>query len=129
MGYVPSQPKVAVIELDKMDKPLTSASIYRIEDDGSEKMAFMGKTDVWGMYYKYNYMPRYVKSADGKRSGTPDDMWAFTNRNTNTDMNAANMFAAASRVLKGYNDDLAARCLKQSKRLQAEATQLIGFLR
>ena len=97
VGYVPSQPKVAVIELDKMDKPLTSASIYRIEDDGSEKMAFMGKTDVWGMYYKYNYMPRYVKSADGKRSGTPDD--------------------------------LAARCLKQSKRLQAEATQLIGFLR
>lgn len=97
MEYVPSQPKVAVIELDKMDKPLTSASIYRIEDDGSEKMAFVGKTDVWGMYYKYNYMPRYVKSADGKRSGTPDD--------------------------------LAARCLKQSKRLQAEATQLIGFLR
>ena len=337
VGYVPSQPKVAVIELDKMDKPLTSASIYRIEDDGSEKMAFMGKTDVWGMYYKYNYikfdftdvkepgvyyikygdhktgnfiidnsvynwitdatsdvwipihmnhmtvnegyriwhgepfkegylqapqsdhfdlhsqgaqtntkykpyelipglnvggyfdagdfdietgsnisvvqnmvaawelfhpmrdetfvseeqryvdlhrpdgkpdllqyiehgvlnllaqaenigfmsqtlsnsvldnyhhlgdaaaitdglhydpsLPRYVKSADGKRSGTPDDMWAFTNRNTNTDMNAANMFAGASRVLKGYNDDLAARCLKQSKRLQAEATQLMN---
>lgn len=337
VGYVPSQPKVAVIELDKMDKPLTSASIYRIEDDGSEKMAFVGKTDVWGMYYKYNYikfdftdvkepgvyyikygdhktgnfiidnsvynwitdatsdvwipihmnhmtvnegyriwhgepfkegylqapqsdhfdlhsqgaqtntkykpyelipglnvggyfdagdfdietgsnisvvqnmvaawelfhpmrdetfvseeqryvdlhrpdgkpdllqyiehgvlnllaqaenigfmsqtlsnsvldnyhhlgdaaaitdglhydpsLPRYVKSADGKRSGTPDDMWAFTNRNTNTDMNAANMFAAASRVLKGYNDDLAARCLKQSKRLQAEATQLMN---
>ena len=337
VGYVPSQPKIAVIELDKMDKPLTSASIYRIEDDGSEKMAFMGKTDVWGMYYKYNYikfdftdvkepgvyyikygdyktsnfiidnsvynwitdatsdvwipihmnhmtvnegyriwhgepfkegylqapqsdhfdlhsqgaqtntkykpyelipglnvggyfdagdfdietgsnisvvqnmvaawelfhpmrdetfvseeqryvdlhrpdgkpdllqyiehgvlnllaqaenigfmsqtlsnsvldnyhhlgdaaaitdglhydpsLPRYVKSADGKRSGTPDDMWAFTNRNTNTDMNAANMFAAASRVLKGYNDDLAARCLKQSKRLQAEATQLMN---
>ncbi len=337
VGYVPSQPKIAVIELDKMDKPLSSASIYRIEDDGSEKMAFMGKTDVWGMYYKYNYvkfdftdvsepgiyyikygdyktgnfiidnsvynwitdatsdvwipihmnhmtvnegyriwhgepfkegylqapqsdhfdlhsqgaqtntkykpyelipglnvggyfdagdfdietgsnisvvqnmvtawelfhpmrdetfvseeqryvdlhrpdgkpdllqyiehgvlnllaqaenigfmsqtlsnsvldnyhhlgdaaaitdglhydpsLPRYVKSADGKRSGTPDDMWAFTNRNTNTDMNAANMFAAASRVLKGYNDDLAARCLKQSKRLQAEATQLMS---
>ncbi|MBO7114472.1 MAG: glycoside hydrolase family 9 protein [Bacteroidaceae bacterium] len=337
VGYVPSQPKIAVIELDKMDKPLTSASIYRIEDDGSEKMAFIGKTDVWGMYYKYNYikfdftdvkepgvyyikygdhktgnfiidnsvynwitdatsdvwipihmnhmtvnegyriwhgepfkegylqapqsdhfdlhsqgaqtntkykpyelipglnvggyfdagdfdietgsnisvvqnmvaawelfhpmrdetfvseeqryvdlhrpdgkpdllqyiehgvlnllaqaenigfmsqtlsnsvldnyhhlgdaaaitdglhydpsLPRYVKSADGKRSGTPDDMWAFTNRNTNTDMNAANMFAAASRVLKGYNDDLAARCLKQSKRLQAEATQLMS---
>ena len=336
VGYVPSQPKVAVIELDKMDKPLATASIYRITDDGSEKLAYKGKTEVWGEYYKYNYvkfdfsevsepgvyyikygdyqtgnfiidnsvynwitdatsdvwipihmnhmtvneayriwhgepfkegylqapqsdhfdlhsqgaqtntkykpyelipglnvggyfdagdfdietgsnisvvqnmvaawelfhpmrdetfvseeqryvdlhrpdgkpdllqyiehgvlnllaqaenigfmsqtlsnsvldnyhhlgdaaaitdglhydpsLPKYVKSADGKRSGTPDDMWAFTNRNTNNDINAANMFAAASRVLKGYNDDLAARCLKQSKRLQAEATQLI----
>ena len=336
VGYVPSQPKVAVIELDKMDKPLKTASIYKIEDDGSEKLAYKGNIDVWGMYYKYNYvkfdfsevrepgvyfikygdyktgnfiidqsvynwitdatsdvwipihmnhmtvnegyriwhgepfkegylqapqsdhfdlhsqgaqtntkykpyelipglnvggyfdagdfdietgsnisvvqnmvaawelfhpmrdetfvseeqryvdlhrpdgkpdllqyiehgvlnllaqaenigfmsqtlsnsvldnyhhlgdaaaitdglhydpsLPKYVKSADGKRSGTPDDMWAFTNRNTNSDINAANMFAAASRVLKGYNDDLAARCLKQSKRLQEEATKLM----
>ena len=337
VGYVPSQPKVAVIELDKMDKVQKTASIYKIEDDGSEKLAYKGNTDVWGMYYKYNYvkfdftdvkepgvyyikygdyktgnfiidnsvynwitdatsdvwipihmnhmtvnegyriwhgepfkegylqapqsdhfdlhsqgaqtntkykpyelipglnvggyfdagdfdietgsnisvvqnmvaawelfhpmrdetfvseeqryvdlhrpdgkpdllqyiehgvlnllaqaenigfmsqtlsnsvldnyhhlgdaaaitdglhydpsLPKYVKSADGKRSGTPDDMWAFTNRNLNSDINAANMFAAASRVLKGYNDDLAARCLKQSKRLQEEATKLMS---
>jgi len=76
-----------------------------------------------GLHYDPS-LPKYVKSADGKRSGTPDDMWAFTNRNLNSDMNAANMFAAASRVLKGYNDELAARCLKQSKRLQEEVTQL-----
>ena len=335
VGYVPSQPKVAVIELDKMDKVQKTASIIKIEDDGSEKVAYKGNIDVWGMYYKYNYvkfdftdvkepgvyyikygdyktgnfiidgsvynwitdatsdvwipihmnhmtvnegyriwhgepfkegylqapqsdhfdlhsqgaqtntkykpyelipglnvggyfdagdfdietgsnisvvqnmvaawelfhpmrdetfvseeqryvdlhrpdgkpdllqyiehgvlnllaqaenigfmsqtlsnsvldnyhhlgdaaaitdglhydpsLPKYVKSADGKRSGTPDDMWAFTNRNPNSDINAANMFAAASRVLKGYNDDLAARCLKQSKRLQEEATKI-----
>ncbi len=337
VGYIPSQPKVAVIELDKMDKPLKTASIYRIEDDGSEKLAYKGNIDVWGMYYKYNYvkfdftdvkepgvyyiqygdyktgnfiidnsvynwitdatsdvwipihmnhmtvnegyriwhgepfkegylqapqsdhfdlhsqgaqtntkykpyqlipglnvggyfdagdfdietgsnisvvqnmvaawelfhpmrdetfvseeqryvdlhrpdgkpdllqyiehgvlnllaqaenigfmsqtlsnsvldnyhhlgdaaaitdglhydpsLPKYVKSADGKRSGTPDDMWAFTNRNLNSDINAANMFAAASRVLKGYNDNLSTRCLKQSKRLQEEATRLMS---
>ncbi len=337
VGYIPSQPKVAVIELDKMDTPLKTASIYRIEDDGSEKLAYKGQIDVWGMYYKYNYvkfdftdvkdpgvyyiqygdyktgnfiidnsvynwitdatsdvwipihmnhmtvnegyriwhgepfkegylqapqsdhfdlhsqgaqtntkykpyelipglnvggyfdagdfdietgsnisvvqnmvtawemfhpmrdetfvseeqryvdlhrpdgkpdllqyiehgvlnllaqaenigfmsqtlsnsvldnyhhlgdaaaitdglhydpsLPKYVKSADGKRSGTPDDMWAFTNRNLNSDINAANMFAAASRVLKGYNDNLSARCLKQSKRLQEEATKLMS---
>lgn len=336
VGYVPSQPKTAVIEIDKMDKPQPTAEIYRIMDDGSEKLAYKGKTDVWGIYYKYNYvkfdfsdvrnpgvyyikygdyktgnfiidnsvynwitdatsdvwipihmnhmtvnegyriwhgepfkegylqapqsdhfdlhsqgaqtntkykpyelipglnvggyfdagdfdietgsnisvvqnmvaawelfhpmrdetfvseeqryvdlhrpdgkpdllqyiehgvlnllaqaenigfmsstlsnsvldnyhhlgdaaaitdglhydpsLPKYVKSADGKRSGTPDDMWAFTNRNPNSDINAANMFAAASRVLKGYNDELSARCLKQSKRLQAEATQIM----
>ena len=337
VGYIPSQPKVAVIELDKMDKPLKTASIIKIEDDGSEKVAYKGNIDVWGMYYKYNYvkfdftdvktpgvyyikygdyktgnfiidnsvynwitdatsdvwipihmnhmtvnegyriwhgepfkegylqapqsdhfdlhsqgaqtntkykpyelipglnvggyfdagdfdietgsnisvvqnmvaawelfhpmrdetfvseeqryvdlhrpdgkpdllqyiehgvlnllaqaenigfmsqtlsnsvldnyhhlgdaaaitdglhydpsLPKYVKSADGKRSGTPDDMWAFTNRNPNSDINAANMFAAASRVLKGYNDNLSARCLKQSKRLQEEATKLMS---
>ena len=337
VGYIPSQPKVAVIELDKMDKPLKTASIIKIEDDGSEKLAYKGQIDVWGMYYKYNYvkfdftdvkdpgvyyiqygdyktgnfiidnsvynwitdatsdvwipihmnhmtvnegyriwhgepfkegylqapqsdhfdlhsqgaqtntkykpyelipglnvggyfdagdfdietgsnisvvqnmvtawemfhpmrdetfvseeqryvdlhrpdgkpdllqyiehgvlnllaqaenigfmsqtlsnsvldnyhhlgdaaaitdglhydpsLPKYVKSADGKRSGTPDDMWAFTNRNLNSDINAANMFAAASRVLKGYNDNLSARCLKQSKRLQEEATKLMN---
>ena len=337
VGYVPSQPKVAVVELDKTDKPLETASIYRIEDDGSEKLAYQGKTDVWGMYYKYNYLkfdfsevktpgiyfikygdyrtgnfiidnsvynwitdatsdvwipihmnhmtvnegyriwhgepfkegylqapesdhfdlhsqgaqtntkyqpyelipglnvggyfdagdfdietgsnisvvqnmvaawelfhpmrdetfvseeqryvdlhrpdgkpdllqyiehgvlnllaqaenigfmsqtlsnsvldnyhhlgdaaaitdglhydpslPKYVKSEDGTRSGTPDDMWAFTNRNLNNDINAANMFAAASRVLKGYNDELAERCLTQSKRLQEEASKLMS---
>ena len=78
-----------------------------------------------GLHYDPN-LPKYVKSADGKRSGTPDDMWAFTNRNLNSDINAANMFAAASRVLKGYNDNLSARCLKQSKRLQEEATKLMS---
>ena len=35
------------------------------------------------------------------------------------------MFAAASRALKGYNDALAERALKQSKRLMEEATELM----
>ena len=337
VGYVPSQPKTAVIELDKMDKPLAKASIIRICDDGTEKTAFTGKTQVWGDYYKYNYvkfdfssltepgiyyiqygdyktgnfiidksvynwisdatsdvwipihmnhmtvnegyriwhgepfkegylqapesdhfdlhsqgretntkykpyelipglnvggyfdagdfdietgsnisvvqnlvsdwelfkpmrdetfvsekqryvdlhrpdgtpdiiqyiehgvlnllaqaenigfmsstlsnsvldnyhhlgdaaaitdglhydprLPKYQKSADGKSSGTPDDMWAFTNRNPSTDFNAATMFAAASRVLKDYNPDVAARCLKESKRLMKEAEELMA---
>ena len=337
VGYVPSQPKTAVIELDKMDKPLAKASVIRINDDGTEKVAFTGKTDLWGDYYKYNYLkfdfteitdpgiyyikygdyktgnfiidknvynwisdatsdvwipihmnhmtvneayrvwhgepfkegylqapesdhfdlhsqgrqtntkykpyelipglnvggyfdagdfdietgsninvvqnlvsdwelfkpmrdetfvseeqryvdlhrpdgipdiiqyiehgvlnllaqaenigfmsstlsnsvldnyhhlgdaaaitdglhydpslPKYQKSADGKSSGTPDDMWAFTNRNPSQDFNAATMFAAASRVLKDYNPDVAARCLKQSKRLMKEAEQLMS---
>ena len=337
VGYVPSQPKVAVIELDKLEKPLPTASVYRIADDGSEQLAYRGKTDVWGEYYKYNYvkfdfseltepgiyyikygkyktgnfiidksvynwitdatsdvwipihmnhmtvneayriwhgepfkegylqapqsdhfdlhsqgantntkykpyelipglnvggyfdagdfdietssnisvvqnmvaawelfhptrdetfvseeqryvdlhrpdgkpdllqyiehgvlnllaqaenigfmsqtlsnsvldnyhhlgdaatitdglhydpsLPKYVKSADGKRSGTPDDMWAFTNRNANTDFNAATMFAAASRALQGYNDKLAAKCLAQSKRLMSEAQNMMN---
>jgi hypothetical protein len=36
------------------------------------------------------------------------------------------MFAAASRALKGYNDDLSARALQQSKRLLKEAGELFA---
>ena len=69
---------------------------------------------------------RFEVSADGRRSGTPDDMWAFTSRNPDLDLRAATMFAAASRALDGYNDDLSARALKQSKRLLKEANELIA---
>ena len=55
-----------------------------------------------------------------------DDMWAFTSRNPSLDLRAATMFATASRALKGYNDDLSERALQQSKRLLAEATELLA---
>ena len=77
-----------------------------------------------GLHYDPRLKP-YQKSADGKSSGTPDDMWAFTSRNPSSDLRAATMFAAASRALTGYNDDLAARCLKESKRLLKEGTELM----
>ena len=77
-----------------------------------------------GLHYDPSLKP-YEVSADGKRSGTPDDMWAFTTRSPQLDLRAANMFAAASHALKGYNDNLAERALTQSKRLMAEATELI----
>ncbi len=77
-----------------------------------------------GKHYDPSLKP-YETSADGKRSGTPDDMWAFTTRNSSLDLQAATMFAAASRALKGYNDELAQRALTQSKRLLEEATQLL----
>ena len=56
VGYVPSQPKIAVIEIDKNDKPVENAAIYRIGEDGSEKLAYQGRTSMWGAYYKYNYV-------------------------------------------------------------------------
>ena len=77
-----------------------------------------------GLHYDPSLKP-YEVSADGKRSGTPDDMWAFTTRSPQLDLRAANMFAAASHALKGYNDELAERALTQSKRLMAEATEII----
>ncbi len=78
-----------------------------------------------GLHYDPSLKP-YEVSADGKRSGTPDDMWAFTTRNPSLDFQAATMFAAASRALTGYNDDLAQRALTQSKRLMQEATELMN---
>ena len=78
-----------------------------------------------GLHYDPSLKP-YEVSADGKRSGTPDDMWAFTTRSPQLDLRAATMFAAASHALKGYNDDLAERALTQSKRLMKEATELIA---
>lgn len=70
----------------------------------------------------------YEVAADGRSSGVKDDMWAFTSRDPNRDLAAATMFAAASRALKGYNDDLAERALFQSKRLLKEATELLALV-
>ena len=78
-----------------------------------------------GLHYDPSLKP-YEVSSDGKRSGTPDDMWAFTTRSPQLDFRAAAMFAAASRALQGYNDQLAQRALTQSKRLLEEATQLMS---
>jgi endoglucanase len=62
---------------------------------------------------------------DGKSSGTLDDRWAFTTRMPFMDYQTAASLAAASRALKGYNDDLAARSLAIAKRLLEEADELM----
>ena len=76
-----------------------------------------------GLHYDPSLKP-YEVSADGKRSGTPDDMWAFTTRNPSLDLQAAGVFTSAARVLRGYNDGLAARAEKQAERLTKEAREL-----
>ena len=63
-----------------------------------------------GLPYNPNLSP-YEIAADGRSSGVKDDLWAFTSRNPGLDLQAATMLAAASRALKGYNDDLSARAL------------------
>jgi hypothetical protein len=47
VGYLPSQPKISVIELDKKDTPLATASIYKISDDGKATEAFSGNIVPW----------------------------------------------------------------------------------
>jgi hypothetical protein len=78
-----------------------------------------------GLPYNPTLAP-YEVAPDGRSSGTKDDMWAFTSRNPGLDLGAATMLAAASRALKGYNDELSARALQQSKRLLKEATDLLA---
>ena len=65
------------------------------------------KTD--GKIYSARLGPR---DSDGIYSGVPDDRWAFTTHTTALNYGAAAALAAASRVLQGYHDALAAQCLK-----------------
>ena len=77
-----------------------------------------------GLHYDPSLKP-YEVSADGKRSGTPDDMWAFTTRNPRLDLQAAGVLNSAARVLRGYNDNLAERAQCQADRLRTEAEELL----
>lgn len=55
VGYHPDQQKVAVIELDPNDKPLASATLYRIGDNGSLVKVLDSKLANWGKFMRYNY--------------------------------------------------------------------------
>lgn len=50
------------------------------------------------------------------RSGSRNDRWAFTNRDTSLEYRVAAALAAASRVLRGYDDALAGECLETARR-------------
>lgn len=55
VGYVPQQDKVAVIELDKNDVPLKTASLFQVTQDGKSIEKLSGEVKVWGKYLRYNY--------------------------------------------------------------------------
>ncbi len=65
------------------------------------------KTD--GRIYDPNLGPNEVK---GDYSGRPDDRWIFTTTNAVLQWNAIAALAAASDVLKGWDDALAQDCLE-----------------
>ena len=56
----------------------------------------------------------------GDRSGTFDDRWAFTSKSTALDYGSIAALAAASRVLRGYNDALAEEALQTALRVWDE---------
>jgi hypothetical protein len=55
VGYHPSQPKRAVIELDANDTPLPTASLIQIRPDGTEAETMKAAVQPWGKYLRYNY--------------------------------------------------------------------------
>ncbi|MBN2012130.1 glycoside hydrolase family 9 protein [candidate division KSB1 bacterium] len=79
-------------------------------------------TETDNLPYNPNLKPY---ESDGKSSGTPDDRWAFTTRMPFMDYQTAASLAAASRALKGFNDDLADRSLANAQRLLVEADELM----
>mgnify|MGYP003291585309 CR=1 FL=1 len=57
VGYTPAQKKVAVVELDRNDKPEALASILRVNPDGTKSVAKTVGVKYWGVYHhRYNYV-------------------------------------------------------------------------
>lgn len=61
--------------------------------------------------------------SDGIFSGAPDDRWAFTTHITALNYDAISSLAAASRVLRGFDDTLARECLDTATRVWDEEHQ------
>jgi hypothetical protein len=56
VGYTPGQKKVAMVELDKNDTPLSTLSLYKVESDGSFTKTLEDTAAVRGKYFRYNYL-------------------------------------------------------------------------
>ena len=56
LGYHPDQQKIAVIELDKRDRPEATARLLKLEEDGSPREVLKGVAKQWGQFTRYNYL-------------------------------------------------------------------------
>lgn len=54
--------------------------------------------------------------------GSPDDRWVFTEENPARELLTAQALAAASRALRGYNDELSRECIEVATALWERAT-------
>jgi len=55
VGYMPAQPKVAIIELDGRDEAAGQAALYRMGENGPE-IVCCGQAKRWGRFLRYNYL-------------------------------------------------------------------------
>ena len=54
VGYHPSQPKVAILELDGRQQATGNAEVYRIDADGEQRVLSV-KPQAWGQFLRFNY--------------------------------------------------------------------------
>ena len=69
-----------------------------------------------------NDLRQYVMLGDGgamtdNKAGSKDDRWVFTENNPNRELTTAAHLAAASRVMKGFNDTLSVQALDVAREL------------
>ena len=55
VGYHPKQKKVAVVELDKNDRPEKNARLFKVNENGTAKQVLKSKLKSWGDYKRYQY--------------------------------------------------------------------------
>jgi len=56
VGYHPSQPKAAVIELDRNETEIRAVALLKIRDEGGFEMVLDGPALDWGAFLRYNYL-------------------------------------------------------------------------
>jgi len=56
VGYHSSQNKIAVIELDKNDTPLKTATLYQVTREGKFLEKLAADLRPWGRFLRYNYL-------------------------------------------------------------------------
>ena len=61
------------------------------------------------LFYDKSLKPGEVR---GNRTGKADDRWVVTNKDTSLEYEVITALAAASRLLRGYNEKLAEECLR-----------------
>jgi hypothetical protein len=83
--------------------------------------------DASSMTDDLKYNPALAENEKtGTESGKTDDRWVFTEENAGHEFAVIQALAAAVRVLKGYNNDLAARCLKAATELYTVERNISG---
>jgi hypothetical protein len=93
--------------------------VYRgIQEATLEQYVMLGDTANYtdNLFYNSALKPG---ERTGTESGKPDDRWVFTEQNPEHEYKAIAALAAAGRVLKATNPELAAECVKAAESLWA----------
>ena len=55
VGYTPGRNKVAVVELDPLDKAQSFATVLKLSRSGEYRQVFRGEVKPWGKWLRYQY--------------------------------------------------------------------------